>query len=174
VYGPARLVHASHAASFIFSRSALRSSDGSLDASGEIRLLQAQHALSESAVLFTATTSINSEAFPELLVSTRNIAWPLAVDDAECMIPSTVGEDYSGPQCRGSVVAPLPSPVRQAQVGEDYSGIRVETPKGNQITIDLALAVTDGVNSSAASRQDQPPGLGKANFALRGNINSIK
>lgn len=159
VYGPARLVHASHAATFTFSRLALKSSSDSSGPSGEAKLLKTQHVFLEPAVLFTASTSINGESFPELLVSARDTTWPLAVNDVECSIPSTVGEDYSGPQCSGSVVAPFSSPVLQVQIGEDYSGIQVEMPRGKQITIDLALVLTGAGN--VASRQGQPSVLGK-------------
>jgi len=161
VYG-LRLVHTSHAATFTFSRFAIESSADSSSGSREVRPPKTQQVLSEKAVLLTASTSINGETFPELLMSTRDTAWPAAVNEAECAIPSTVGEDYSGPQCKMSVVTPSSWPVLQVQIGEDYAGIRSETSKGNQVTIDLALVVTGADNGGAASSQDQPSAMGKA------------
>lgn len=163
VYGPARLTHSSHEASFIFTPVAVSSEHDSSDESADARLLKAQQVVPDTALLLTASTSVNGEAFPELLSSVESVGWPAGLSQTECTVPSSVGEDYSGPQCSGNVVDAYPSPILPIQADEGYSGMQLVQPQGDQVTIHVGLALTgSNGNSAAASRQARPDAMGKA------------
>ena len=84
---------------------------------------------------------VDREEFPELLTAIKETNWPLVVQNKDCHMPSTVGEDYSGAVCTGTLVeatrddnCDTPAPV-----GEDYSGFQCTPATGNQTTIVLDL-----------------------------------
>src|SRR5215469_1300594 len=96
--------------------------------------------------------AITGDEFPDLLVAVSAADWPAFVDDEDCVLPSTVGEDFSGPACTGKTVDPLPRTDVQcampAAVGEDFAG---ETCTGTplQYASDLsAQRALDHVNSA--------------------------
>jgi len=93
---------------------------------------------SQSLVL-TATTIVNREAFPELLASVVTSAWPALVDQQDCLLPTSVGEDFSGPVCSGTNPGSIASVAQTTQNGEDYSGVRFGPPAGDQLTIQLHI-----------------------------------
>ncbi len=75
---------------------------------------------------WSAFSTINGENFPELLDAVSATNWPTFVADEHCVMPSTIGEDYSGPACTGETVEPT-SPKNlhcemPATVGEDFAG----------------------------------------------------
>jgi polyisoprenoid-binding protein YceI len=71
-------------------------------------------------------STINGENFPELLEAVSATNWPTFVADEHCVMPSTIGEDYSGPACTGKTVEPSPRKDLPCEmpttVGEDYAG----------------------------------------------------
>jgi hypothetical protein len=75
---------------------------------------------------WSAFRTISGENFPELLDPVSATNWPTFVADEHCVMPSTIGEDYSGPACTGETVEPT-SPKNlhcemPTTVGEDYTG----------------------------------------------------
>ena len=161
VYGPTRLVRATHAATFIFAPLSVESAPDSPGEPANVRLLEVQETQNQAGVLLAATTMVNGEAFPELASSIEKASWPAATSDVRCSMPGTVGEDYSGPQCSGNVIEPLASAYLPAQIGEDYSGTRIQPPQGNLVTIDLGLVLTSAEESNAGSHQNLPDDAGK-------------
>jgi hypothetical protein len=84
---------------------------------------------------------IHSDEFPELLSAVKETNWPPVVQNRDCHMPSTVGEDYSGAVCTGTLIAAnrddnchMPASVR-----EDYSGSQCTPAAGNETTIVLDL-----------------------------------
>jgi polyisoprenoid-binding protein YceI len=84
---------------------------------------------------------VDRDEFPELSPAIKETNWPPVVQNKDCRMPSTVGEDYSGAVCTGSLIAAtrhdnchMPSPV-----GEDYSGSQCTPAPGNETTIVLDL-----------------------------------
>ena len=81
------------------------------------------------------------EDFPDLLNAIQDTNWPTIVENEKCQMPSTIGDDYHGTSCTGTVIAA----TRQdnchmpASVGEDYSGPVCTPPAGTQTTIVLDL-----------------------------------
>jgi polyisoprenoid-binding protein YceI len=73
-----------------------------------------------------AVSTISSENFPELLEAVSATNWPTLVADEHCVMPSTIGEDYSGAACTGETVEPAPRKDLHCEmpttVGEDYPG----------------------------------------------------
>jgi len=84
---------------------------------------------------------VSHEDFPELLDTIKETNWPSVVQNKDCHAPSTVGEDYSGVQCTGTLIAATSDDKchMPASVGEDYSGIPCTPATGNQTTIVLDL-----------------------------------
>jgi len=87
------------------------------------------------------SASVDRNEFPELLSAMKETNWPAVVQNRDCHMPSTVGEDYSGAVCTGTLVeatcddnCDTPAPV-----GEDYSGPQCTPSTGNQTTIVLDL-----------------------------------
>jgi polyisoprenoid-binding protein YceI len=92
----------------------------------------------------SASAYIGYEDFPGLLSAIQATNWPVVVQNERCEMPSTVGEDYHGPTCIGTVIAAtshdnchMPTTVG----GEDYSGPVCAPPAGNEITIVLDLTM---------------------------------
>ena len=79
--------------------------------------------------------------FPELLSAIKETNWPAVVQNKDCHAPSTVGEDYSGAPCTGTVVAATRDNNCDvpASAGEDYKGPQCTPATGNQTTIVLDL-----------------------------------
>jgi polyisoprenoid-binding protein YceI len=84
---------------------------------------------------------VDPEEFPELLSAIKETNWPPVVQNKYCHIPSTVGEDYSGAVCTGTVIAAIRDDNCHvpASVGEDYSGQQCALATGNETTIVLDL-----------------------------------
>jgi hypothetical protein len=75
---------------------------------------------------WSASGVIQSASFPQLLRAVEITSWPVLVEDEHCEMPSTTGEDYSGPRCTGTLVAVTPQTDVHCQIptttGEGYSG----------------------------------------------------
>jgi hypothetical protein len=99
-----------------------------------------------------AVSTISGENFPELLEAVSATNWPTFVADENCVMPSTVGEDYSGSACTGETVEPAPCKDLHCEmpttVGEDYAGEngpRSSEPSrlvANAVKIELDLHLT--------------------------------
>jgi polyisoprenoid-binding protein YceI len=81
---------------------------------------------SEGTTEWSASGTISGEEFPELLNAVSTTNWPVFVADEQCAMPSSVGEDYSGPTCTGKTVERASRTDLQcampSTVGEDYAG----------------------------------------------------
>jgi polyisoprenoid-binding protein YceI len=110
VYGPAIIHSVRQEAVFEFRQ---------VDPSG------AQAAKKGNAEWFAVST-ISGENFPELLVAVSATNWPTFAADENCVMPSTIGEDYPGPACAGETVGPAPRKDLHCEMpttaGEDYAG----------------------------------------------------
>ena len=77
-------------------------------------------------VEWTASSTIPSDVFPELWNAVVTTDWPAFVLGGQCVMPSGVGEDFSGPVCTGKVVEPAPRTdihcAMPSSVGEDFAG----------------------------------------------------
>jgi polyisoprenoid-binding protein YceI len=84
---------------------------------------------------------VGHEDFPELLAAIKGTNWPSVVQNKDCRAPSTVGEDYSGAQCTGTLTATTSDDNCQmpAFVGEDYGGLLCTPAASDQTTIVLDL-----------------------------------
>jgi polyisoprenoid-binding protein YceI len=83
---------------------------------------------------------ISHEDFPELLDAIRETNWPPVVRNKDCYVPS-IGEDYSGGQCTGTLIAATSDDNchMPASVSEDYGGLLCTPATGTQTTIVLDL-----------------------------------
>jgi polyisoprenoid-binding protein YceI len=84
---------------------------------------------------------VDSDEFPELLSATKETNWQAVVRSKDCCMLSTVGEDYSGAQCSGTVVAATRDNNGEdlASAGEDSSDPQYTPAVGNQTTMVLDL-----------------------------------
>jgi len=85
----------------------------------------------------SATALIGRENFPELLPAIYAVNWPPVVQDEDCQMPTSVGEDYAGPSCTGTLIETANAALGPANVGEDYRGSETAAPAGNQLKIVL-------------------------------------
>jgi hypothetical protein len=91
-------------------------------------------------------TTISREDFPQLLDALDQVDWRTSlVDDEKCQLPSTVGEDYHGATCKGTVIASVDQrtvPTGSAS-GEGYYGfIPAAEPDRRHGTIALDVNMT--------------------------------
>jgi len=111
-------------------------------------------AAQNGAMQLSATTNISRERFPQLLAALAQGNWPgMAVQDENCTMPSTVGEDYSGADCTGTAVETAANAVNAyAGGGEGYYGSEpAVVPDGSQATIALNLKLTQVALAPSAS-----------------------
>jgi hypothetical protein len=112
-------------------------------------------ATGNGALQLLATTNISRERFPQLLAALAPGNWPsMVVEDENCTMPSTVGEDYSGATCTGTVVATAINSVAPptAGVGEGYYGFETAVvPDGSQATIVLNLQVSPTLSATSGA-----------------------
>lgn len=103
---------------------------------------------SEAGILVTASMSVNGEAFPQLLLTIQDVAWPLAVDDESCATPSKPGGDYREVTCQEAATS-----ASVAQPGADQQA----PPAGNLITIQLKLILVRADDDSAGGATQKDP-----------------
>ena len=100
-------------------------------------------AAKSGAIQLSASTTVSREAFPQLLSALETGNWPnMVIEDENCTVPSTVGEDYSGAICTGTSVTTATNSVDTGYIGggEGYYGLeRAVVPDGSQATIVLNL-----------------------------------
>ena len=74
---------------------------------------------------WSASSAVAGDVFPELWNAVVTTDWPAFVLGEQCTMPSGVGEDFSGPKCKGKIVEPEPRTDAQcttpSQVGEDFT-----------------------------------------------------
>jgi hypothetical protein len=115
-----------------------------------------QAASQDGAINFSGRSTVSREDLPDLLDAITLDDWPSQlINDEKCEDPSTIGEDYHGPECTGTVIAI----VNNVEVptggsgGEGYYGFEpIVTPDRNMATIALDLKLTPISASSAAFR----------------------
>lgn len=90
----------------------------------------------------SATALIGRENFSELIPAIYAANWPPVVEDERCQMPTSMGEDYAGPSCTGTVVETHNAASIPANVSEDYRGSETPSPAGNQLKIVLNLHLT--------------------------------
>jgi hypothetical protein len=73
-------------------------------------------------LLALGQTEIAKEDFPQLVKTVIATNWPPVIQDKNCEIPTTIGEDYAGSMCTGTFLmsAPLPSAPNSSAGGEGY------------------------------------------------------
>ena len=105
-----------------------------------------RHVTANNGVMeFNGTTSVSREDFPQLLDALTLDTWPtMLVNDKKCEAPSTIGEDYQGMECTGTVIASVHNEVvtTGAPSGEGFYGFEpVVKPDRNKgmIALDLQL-----------------------------------
>lgn len=97
-------------------------------------------------IQLSASTTVGREDFPQLLAALAPGNWPTTlVNDEKCTMPSTIGEDYSGQICTGTVIATVTN--NEVMIGtaggEDYRGFEpAVVPNDNIGTIALNLKLT--------------------------------
>jgi polyisoprenoid-binding protein YceI len=109
--------------------------------------------LQERAALdLSGSARLGHEDFPELLNAIQDTNWPAVVKNERCQMPSTLGEDYHGATCTGTVIAATrhANCHMPATVGDDYSGPICTPPSGNQTTIVLDLKMLRTTSNSVA------------------------
>lgn len=100
----------------------------------------------------SVSTVIWHERFPQLLGAIMTADWPVYVQDKICPTPASAGEDYAGSPCTGKVIAGK-NRVAPSSIGEDYYGVSVMPPTGNDVTIEMQLAtVREGSGDEAAGK----------------------
>ena len=101
----------------------------------------------------SGSAPIVQEDFPELLNAIQDTNWPAVVENERCQMPSTVGEDYHGATCTGTVVAATQEDNCHmlATVGDDYGGPTCIQPSGTRTTIVLDLKMLRTRSDSVAA-----------------------
>lgn len=102
-----------------------------------------QRASRNGAMHFSGTNTISREDFSQLLDAITMGGWPSQlINDEKCKNPSTIGEDYHGPECTGTVIASVSNLVVSAAApsGEGSHGFEpVVSLDHNVATIALDL-----------------------------------
>jgi len=97
----------------------------------------------------SAWAVVGGENFRELLVSAQSAAWPnTLVQDEDCRMPATIGEDYAGPACTGKLIAAASSSEMPSNISEDYAGALQPVVQARQTVIRI-VAVTQPASSLA-------------------------
>ena len=89
----------------------------------------------------TAEAALGLENFPELFAAVRQAAWRPVVQNEVCEMPQA-GEDYRGPNCTGTTIAPVYRATAIRSAGEDYRGDESPAPSGNVMKIVLRLQLS--------------------------------
>jgi len=101
------------------------------------------HNTSSAAVMhLSGIASVSRENFPQLTQSIALDHWPTQlVNDEKCIASSTIGEDYHGAICTGTVIASVRNVMVPSGGGfEDFAGFRpAVNPNRNQATIAVNL-----------------------------------
>jgi len=106
----------------------------------------------QSRLEVSGSAGIGRENFPELLSAISDTNWPSVVQNEHCTMPSTIGDDYSGAQCTGTVIAATnhDNCHMPASIGDDYSGPLCSPPAGDQTTIVVNLKLQQASSESSS------------------------
>jgi len=131
VYGPPIIHRVSHEASFVFD---LPATDGNGQGSGS----------KDGEIMASGSTSMFREDYPQLVKAVVSTYWPLVVQDKNCQAPPSVGEDYSGTRCTGTLLeAPGLPAAPHAASGEDVGVAQdFDSIVGNHLNITVHLRLT--------------------------------
>jgi hypothetical protein len=102
----------------------------------------------------SGSARVGYEEFPALLKTIQATNWPAVIENEQCQMPSTVGEDYHGPTCTGTVIAMTHNDscrMMSAPDAEDYSGSVCTPAAGNETTIALDLKLLRTGSEAAVS-----------------------
>jgi len=87
----------------------------------------------------SGSAKVNREDFPQLVKTVVNTYWPPVIQDEHCQAPS-VGEDFSGIQCTGTLIKAPDFPASGANPSEDYPGPpNFNIVNGQHLTISVNL-----------------------------------
>jgi polyisoprenoid-binding protein YceI len=103
----------------------------------------------------SASGDVSREDFPELLDAAVETNWPPVVQDENCQMPSTIGEDYAGASCTGALVEvpDLPEPPH-ADNDEDYPGpADFNYVVGRNLTVLVHMDLSEADGTPLASEQ---------------------
>ena len=112
---------------------------------------------SQSGVMhFSGTSTVSREDFPQFLDVLTSADWPTQlINDEKCKMPSTIGEDYHGADCTGTVIANVSNEVvpTGAPSGEGFYGFEPAiSPDRSRATISLDLKIEEISASRSVSR----------------------
>lgn len=114
------------------------------------------HSAKQGNAEWSAVSTISGDNFPELLDAVSATDWPIFVADEHCVMPSTIGEDFSGPTCTGETVEPAPRKdihcEMPATVGEEFAG-EVCT----QTSLPAVITDTAEIDREARHRRNSGP-----------------
>jgi len=108
------------------------------------------------AMRFSGSSTVSREDFPDLMDAIAVDDWPSQlINDEKCESPSTIGEDYHGPECTGTVIANVSNAM--VPIGNpgaaDFSGFEpVVSPDRNKAMISLDLKLAEISVSPTVSR----------------------
>jgi polyisoprenoid-binding protein YceI len=135
VYGPPMIHRFSQEATFVFDQPTALG--GSQADSGRI----------------TGSAKLFHEDFPQLVKTVVGTYWPPVIEDEHCQTPS-VGEDFSGIQCTGTLIKTPDFPASGASPSEDYPGppnFNIVTGEHLTIAVDLRLAPRGGMQATGGN-----------------------
>jgi hypothetical protein len=119
-----------------------------------------QNPVHNGVMRFVGNTYVSREHFPQLLDALTLDDWPpQLVNDEKCAAPSTIGEDYHGVKCTGTVIASVRNAVvpTGAPSGEGFYGFQpvvTPNPERAMIALDLELdrTLSSGPTANAATK----------------------
>ena len=88
-----------------------------------------------------ASARVEREEFSKVLGAIKGTSWPLVVENKDCHMPSTVGEEYTAASFTGTAIAANRDNNCDVSTsaGEDYSGPQCIPAKVTKRTIVLDL-----------------------------------
>jgi polyisoprenoid-binding protein YceI len=115
--------------------------------------LQSAAQTTQPALDLSGSAVVVHEDLPELLSAIQDTNWPTVVENERCVMPSTIGEDYQGATCTGTVIAATDRDnceIPASGAGEGYSGAVCAPPAGDQTTVVLDLKLRQAVSEPSA------------------------
>jgi polyisoprenoid-binding protein YceI len=112
----------------------------------------AANAGSSRKLKLAASATIKTEDFPGLFEAVTDLNWPVVVENKDCQMPASIGEEYHGTSCTGTPVVISSRPSASVTVSEDYPGPDLDTPRvRDNVSIALNLELTRDASAAAAS-----------------------